>query len=227
MYPTITVITDTMTARGIFLQERGTHTHKEQAAIPCYTHYYCRFYLVVQLIAARWTHKLIPPILHMGKLWGPRCWQPRAASSQPYRSGLTNSSRTKLVWNLHDGKRRGESLSDAEGTCQPQWSALPSHLPAGVCEHACIESQGELIQDQRLSVKSILEVLSVACRGDKQRTQSRKMSDRLPSLKDNIPCTSCPDLGRVCDFLAARYSNSFHCFNFSAVADMFTFPQWH
>lgn len=39
-----------------------------------------------------------------------------AASSQPYRSGLTNSSRTKLVWNLHDGKRRGESLSHAEGS---------------------------------------------------------------------------------------------------------------
>lgn len=34
MYPTITVITDTMTARGIFLQGRGTHTHTQRTS--CY-----------------------------------------------------------------------------------------------------------------------------------------------------------------------------------------------
>lgn len=39
MYPTITVITDTMTARGIFLQERERDTHKEQAVIPYYAQY--------------------------------------------------------------------------------------------------------------------------------------------------------------------------------------------
>jgi len=33
MYPTITVTTDTMTARGIFLQERGREAHKEQAVV--------------------------------------------------------------------------------------------------------------------------------------------------------------------------------------------------
>lgn len=112
------------------------------------------------------------------------CRKPRAASSQPYRSGLTNSSRTKLVWNLHDGKRWGESLSLRvwAPVCCP-CSALPPHLPAGVCEHACIESQRELIQNQRLPVKSILEVLGVPCRGDRRQTQSRKMSETgfLPS----------------------------------------------
>lgn len=31
MYPTMTVITDTMTAKGMFLQERGREAHNEQA----------------------------------------------------------------------------------------------------------------------------------------------------------------------------------------------------
>lgn len=34
MYPTITVITDTMTAKGIFLQGRGRHTHTQRTS--CY-----------------------------------------------------------------------------------------------------------------------------------------------------------------------------------------------
>lgn len=55
MYPTITVITDTMTASGMFLQESGRDTHKEQALNPCYAQYYCR----LQLALFRWTHKLI------------------------------------------------------------------------------------------------------------------------------------------------------------------------
>lgn len=104
------------------------------------------------------------------------------------------------------------------------WSALPSHLPAGVCEHACIESQGELIQNQRLSVKSILEVLGVACRGDEQWMQSRKVSETgfLPCRITSL--VSPAQTWEHCDFLGAGYSNSFNCFNFSAVADTFTCP---
>lgn len=63
----------------------------------------------------------------------------------------------------------------------------------------------------------------MACRRDKQRTRSRETSEPGFLPTGQHPLYLLPRPGKsACDFLGARYSDLFHCFNLQCCADAST-----